>query len=75
MDLRAEPRIDDVVVKRIPVASDLEVHVKVTVIDGTREVVQIRQFYPSTQTYGRGALVPLAFVDELIEGLMEVRRS
>lgn len=38
--------------------ADLEVHVRVVEADGTR-FVDIRDFVPSTELYGRGIMLPL----------------
>ena len=42
----------------IPKAVDLECHLRVVEVDGVR-VIEIRDFIPSEQTYGRGYWIPL----------------
>lgn len=46
-----------IVIERVPVADDLEIHVCVVEVSGVR-AVDLRNFIPSTQTYGRGLIIP-----------------
>lgn len=49
------------VVERIPVADDLEVHVSKVEVDGL-QAVDLRNFVPSTESYGRGLIIPAELV-------------
>lgn len=46
-----------IVVETLPLADDLDLHVSVVEVGGVRGV-DIRNYIPSTQTYGRGVIVP-----------------
>jgi hypothetical protein len=47
----------------------VEVHVRTVTLDGI-EVVDIRDYYPSLKTYGRGLGLPRETLNELINGLV-----
>jgi len=64
------------VVQAIAKAPDLECHVRVVEIDGVK-VVELRDYIPSLQVYGRGYWIPLQSDDvfSLINGLTEVVKT
>lgn len=43
----------------LPKGNDLEVHVRTVASDG-EEFFDIREYVPSSETYGRGLLIPMA---------------
>lgn len=55
---------------RIPKGSDLEVHVStITPPKSDEEFLDIRDYVPSTKTYGRGVVIPYEALDSLISNL------
>lgn len=60
----------------IPKLGDLECHLRVVDIDGLR-ALELRDFIPSTQTYGRGYWIPLdpTKVFSLINGITDITRQ
>lgn len=62
----------DKVFSRIDRGQDLELHVKLTDVDGEKRV-NLREYVPSTKTYGRGVLFPLDVLTEVVDGLIDVR--
>ena len=60
--------VEDQVIARIKRGEDLELHVKITRVDDD-ERVNVREFVPSQDKYGRGIFVKKSEVDELIKGL------
>lgn len=51
--------------------ADLELHVKVTWINGL-EFVNLRDYVPSTQEYGKGVLFPTHLLEYVLETLQQV---
>lgn len=64
------------VVQTVHKAPDLECHMRVVEVEGVK-VVELRDYIPSLDTYGRGYWLPLRADDvfSLINGLTEVVRS
>jgi hypothetical protein len=60
----------DKLIGRISQGIDLELHVKETKIDGLT-FINIRDYVPSTQEYGQGALIRLQDLGRLMEHLGE----
>lgn len=52
---------------------DLELHIKVTWIDGL-EFVNLRNYVPSTKEYGKGVLFPSHMLPWIVEELGELQR-
>lgn len=55
---------------RIKQGADLELHIKETKIDGLK-FINIRDYVPSTEEYGQGALIRLDHLPTLLEYLNE----
>jgi len=64
------------VVQSIKKGPDLECHLRVVDVEGTR-VVEFRDYIPSLRSYGRGYWIPLTEdeVFSMVNGLTEVARS
>jgi hypothetical protein len=54
----------------LPKGTDLEVHVRSLSSDG-EEFIDVREYVPSSETYGRGLLVPAAQAKALAKLLRE----
>ena len=50
--------MSDQIIAKIPRADDLEIHIKYTVIEGL-EFLNIREYVPTRDWYGRGISIPL----------------
>ena len=64
------------VVQTVSKGPDLECHLRVVNIEGTK-VVEFRDYIPSLKTYGRGYWIPLTEEDifSMVNGLTEIARS
>ena len=62
----------DEVFAKIDRGQDLELHVKVTDVEGEKRV-NLREYVPSTKTYGRGVLFPLPDIIAVMDGLEDIR--
>jgi len=64
------------VVQTIPKATDLECHVRIVDVEGVR-VIELRDFIPSLEEYGRGYWFPLNSdtIFSLINGMTDVAKS
>lgn len=51
--------------------ADLELHVKVTWVNGL-QFVNLRDYVPSTQEYGKGVLFPIDILPWVLESLQQV---
>lgn len=60
--------IRDKVIAKITVAKDLQLHIKHTRADGL-EMVNIRQFVPSSKAYGKGVVFETKFLPQVLEEL------
>ena len=63
------------VVQSIPKAPDLECHIRIVEVEGVK-VVELRDYIPSLESYGRGYWIPLRSEElfSAINGLTEVAR-
>lgn len=61
---------DDKVIGRVLQGADLELHVKETKINGVT-FINIRDYVPSTQEYGQGALINVRHLPHVMEFLTE----
>lgn len=68
----AKPK-DGKVFAKVQKADDLEVHVRYRKVEG-EEFADIRDFVPSTKTYGRGILIPVSeeTLAEVVKGLVNL---
>jgi hypothetical protein len=55
-------------------AADLEIRVRNLAVDG-ESFVDVREYVPSSDTYGRGLLVPKAQARPLVKILMDAARA
>jgi hypothetical protein len=64
------------VVQTIPKATDLECRVRIVDVEGVR-VIELRDYIPSLDEYGRGYWFPLTSdtIFSLINGLTDIARS
>lgn len=64
------------VIQTVEKSSDLECHLRVVEIEGVN-VVEMRDYIPSLQEYGRGYWLPLRsdVIFSLINGLTDVARA
>lgn len=63
----------DVKIGALPRGDDLEVRVRVLEVEGA-EMVDVREFVPSTETYGRGLLMSLNDAKPLAKLLLDAAR-
>lgn len=61
----------DKVFAKIPRGQDLELHVKVTDVDGEKRI-NLREYVPSTKLYGRGVLFALSDLNAVLTGLDKI---
>lgn len=67
-------KISDKLICSFPKAADLTTRVKITRVDG-REFLNIRDYVPSTKTYGKGVLIPMERLQDLREALEGVQAT
>lgn len=60
--------IKEKTMSKIPIAPDLQLHVRITKADGL-ELVSLRQFIPSIKRYGRGVSFESAHLLRVLEAL------
>ena len=59
------------VIRTVDVAPDLQVHVSALTVDGV-QFVEIRNWIPSAESYGRGVVFPREFTGLVIKGLTDM---
>ena len=64
---------DDIIVE-IPRDEDLELHVKVSVIED-ETLINVREYVPSRNLYGRGLLFTPAELPAVIKGLQAAKKA
>jgi hypothetical protein len=71
----ASARLRRTVHERHTKGDDLELHVSIVTV-GDESYVDIRDFVPSTKTYGRGSVIPVEWANEValdIIAILEAR--
>lgn len=64
--------IERTVHARVPYVSDKEMHVSTVQSPEDGLFVDMREFIPSLDAYGRGVTFPLGLLDEVLKGLESV---
>ncbi len=62
------------IVRSVDVADDLQAHISVLTVDG-EDFVEIRNWIVSTESYGRGILLPIKVTRQLRDGLSELLKE
>lgn len=71
MAIKKKDGVERKVTRAIDVGDDLQMHVSVLIIDGER-FLDLRNFIPSAQTYGRGVVAPVGLAAGLAAVLNEL---